>query len=64
MHTDPSEGVLCLMPDEFLSEYRKQGVVMFVPTMRFLKRLRIMPREYMNTLHTSEWYNAEHAGYI
>jgi hypothetical protein len=62
-----SEGMLCLpgiLPDHFLFEHLQQGVVQFVPTIRFLKRLGFVSRDGMNSIHMSEWYCPDYADFI
>ena len=62
-----SESTLCfpgIMPDHLLLEHLQQGIVQFVPTIRFLKRLGFVSRARMNMIHTSEWYNSEYADFI
>lgn len=61
------EGALCfpgVMPDEFLEDCVQQGVVPFVPTIRFLKRLRFVPRNAGGSIHTSAWYSPEAADFV
>ncbi len=62
-----SEGMLCfpgIMPDHLVFEHLQQGIVQFVPTIRFLKRFGFVSRDAANTIHMSEWYSPEYADFI
>lgn len=62
-----SEGMLCfpgIMPDHLVFEHLQQGIVQFVPTIRFLKRFGFVSMDLVKTIHMSEWYSAEYADFI
>lgn len=62
-----SENMFCvpgIVPDHLLFELLKQGVVPFVPTIRFLKRLGFVSLDVLSMIHTSEWYQEEYAGFV
>ena len=62
-----SEGMLCfpgIMPDHLVFEHLQQGIVQFVPTIRFLKRFRFVSHDSAKTIHMSEWYSPEYADFI
>jgi len=61
------ERALCFpgsMPEHLVQEHLQQGVLQFVPTIRFLKRLGFVSRDRMNMIHTSKWYDPEFADCI
>jgi len=62
-----SEGMLCfpgIMSDHLVFEHLQQGVVQFVPTIRFLKRFGFVSMDLVKTIHMSEWYSPEYADFI
>ncbi len=62
-----SEGMLCfpgIMSDHLVFEHLQQGIVQFVPTIRFLKRFGFVSMDLVKTIHMSEWYSPEYADFI